>query len=129
MDEGGAGGEAERENAKNVVLGWAHKLQEEWSRCEPILTEESEQALTLLKGRLPYEFYRDRLEQFYAKHNPEKLDMIDDIMATWEGKEDELLKAVVDKYKSKVMHEEAEKMLEQIHGKGVGVDEYGYARD
>ena len=80
-----------------------------------MLTEESEQALTLLKGKLPYGFYEARLEEFYRMHNPEKLDMVPEIMARWEGKEDELLKAVVEKYKNQVMHEEAERVLEQVH--------------
>jgi hypothetical protein len=129
MDERTTGGLEKRVPARDHVLKWAHRLQDEWMRCEPVLTEESEQALTLLKGRLPYEFYRDRLEKFYEQHNPEKLDMIDQIMDAWEGKEDELLRAVVDKYKKQVQRDEAEKMLDQIHGKGVGVDEFGYARE
>jgi len=57
------------------------------------------------EGKLPYEFYEARLEEFYRMHKPEKLDMVPEIMARWEGKEDELLKAVVEKYKNQVMQE------------------------
>jgi len=41
--------------------------------------------------------------------------MVPEIMARWDGKVDELLKAVVETYKNQVMHEEAERVLEQVH--------------
>ncbi len=121
-DAPGASRLGQRAKARDVVMSWATKLQGTWEKCEPALTTESAQALTLLKGRLPVSFYRDRLVQFYTEHNPEKLDQVDDIMLQWDGKEDELLKAVVEKYKTKVQMEEAARVYENIHG-NVG-DEY-----
>ena len=110
--------------AKATVMAWARRLQSSWTQCEPVLTSESSQALTLLKGRLPYEFYRDRLAEFYSRHNPAKVEEVEAIMERWEGKEDELLRAVVDKYKARVEREGAEVVLERIRGKGIGVDEF-----
>jgi len=86
--------------AKNVVMDWADRLQTFYEKCEPTLTTENQGAIALLKGRLPLSFYRDRLFAFYEEHNPEKLETIDDILEQWAGKEDELLKAITDKYKA-----------------------------
>ena len=37
-------------------------------------------------------------------------------MGEWEGKEDELLKAVVDKYKARLEQEEADRVYGNLHG-------------
>ena len=107
-------GSSKPRRAKAVIMDWAKSLQKEWESCEPILTEKGERTMRLLKGELPVEWYRNRLMLFYEEHNPEKLNTIDIILEEWQGKEDELLKAVVDKYKTKYEHEEAAAIYEQV---------------
>ena len=119
-----ASAKSKRARAKNVVMNWANKLQAEWQKCEPELTEETDKALTMLKGELPLEFYRQRLALFYEKHNPSKLETVEEVREAWEGKEDELLKAVVDKYKQKMEHAEQERIFEEVHGGGVGIEQW-----
>ncbi|GMH49470.1 hypothetical protein TL16_g00523 [Triparma laevis f. inornata] len=100
--------------AKSVIMDWAKSLQKEWEACEPILTEKGERTMKLLKGELPVEWYRNRLMLFYEEHNPDKIQTIDIILDEWQGKEDELLKAVVDKYKTKYEHNEAAAVYDQV---------------
>ena len=88
-----------KSKAREVVIHWAHKLHHAWEKCSPTLTVESETALSLLAGRLPRDFYYDTLVAYYNEHNPDKIYMVDAILDTWEGREDQLLKAVADKYK------------------------------
>jgi serine/threonine kinase 16 len=42
--------------------------------------------------------YRRQLVQFYSLHNPEKLGSVDDILARYEGREDELFRTLQEKY-------------------------------
>ena len=119
-----SGPKSKRARAKNVVMAWAHRLQGEWTKCEPELTENTGKALTMLKGELPVEFYRQRLVLFYEKYNPNKIQTVDEVLEAWEGKEDELLKAVVDKYKQKMEHDENARIYDEVHGGGVGADQW-----
>lgn len=38
-------GAGERVKAKTVIMDWAKKLQGEWEKCEPVLTEKGEKTL------------------------------------------------------------------------------------
>jgi len=42
--------------------------------------------------------YRDRLRRFYAHYNPLCLGSVDAILATYTGREDDLMRVLVDKY-------------------------------
>ena len=45
--------------------------------------------------------YRTRLQRFYEKYNPEKLNEIDETLDKWKGKEKKLFNALHKKYKGK----------------------------
>lgn len=114
---------SKRARAKKNVMNWARRLQKEWVKCEPELTEQTSQALALLKGELPYSFYRRRLCIFYEEHNPAKLNIVDELLQRWEGKEDELLKAVVDKYRTKMEKMEETRIYADVHLGGIGAEQ------
>ena len=42
---------------------------------------------------------REKIEELYAKHNPEKLDSVPQLMAKYKGMEQELLDSVKEKYR------------------------------
>lgn len=110
---GGEGGDKPL-RARDVVLNWVNKLQTTYEKCEPILTAENVQAIAMLKGRLPVSFYRERLEEFYEQHNPDKLDSIDELLEMWAGKEDELVLQITNKYKAAEEMARHEEMVSEV---------------
>lgn len=53
---------------------------------------------------------KKRLQRFYAKYNPSKLDAVDKTLRSFEGKEDSLFSALVEKYGPEPVEEEVAKV-------------------
>jgi hypothetical protein len=102
-------------NAEEVVRSWATRLQIVWKECQPDLDELETSAFPSRNRRGPkrnfskkekdmlherkrvFVDYRQEMTDFYAEHNPQKLEEVDTILKAFED-HDDMLEKLYDQY-------------------------------
>ena len=97
-------------SAEERVKSWATRLQIVWKECQPEVDDPlppiplSRRRFTQDEREMIHETkpvdidYKQKLADFYAEHNPEKLGDLGEILKRWQGMEDDMLVRLYKKY-------------------------------
>ena len=75
-----------------MVLAWATRLQDVYNQCVPSYQEKE-------GGRLQVDWEHELRVVYEALGMPEKIDMVDQILDMYRGKESQMMQSILYKYK------------------------------